>query len=404
MNTPQQPNDDLSRFERAHDTSFYGASSDFSTRPRFPEFAYQDLRAHEWEDLKRMDSQPPRDLAGSSGPLKRLLHGSLILKTSAPKKLPPSSAVSQGLKRSAYLAKTDRCEIREGANSLEQQQGMEMELLKRSIAKIFDKFRVRVLVKGVNREGALIESHYIQNYQPTQTLLGLLQEFQAENQIYSKMDPRKFLVRFFEDYETGQPLEPDLTCHMSMFQISGRSVVEIILDLEQAQKIKYGENQEYIARYYNEKGEIKSFLLPTATKNYRLTPSIEQIRRSRNIKQLMSVENFTIENEFGRIQYMQPVNLTGLDLSEIIEIKQNSIRIFNKTNNLLNNGETLNAPAIITYYRFGVSTIQNIDEVTDEQKRRFIRYVEEWVKKNNLFDLYTYKFGGDLQIMINKFY
>lgn len=73
-------------------------------------------------------------------------------------------------------------------------------------------------------------------------------------------------------------------------------------------------------------------------------------------------------NKFGEINFLQPVNLVGLNLSELIEIKQNSIKLYNKTNSMLNNGETLNSPAVLKFYKFGISTVKDINDITEEEK------------------------------------
>jgi len=95
-------------------------------------------------------------------------------------------------------------------------------------------------------------------------------------------------------------------------------------------------------------------LLPKDPKpGYKITPSMSEIARM-TTAQLKKVDGFIIENEHGRIEFLEPVDLTGVDLEDAVTIEPNAIEVYkdddlSKVKPLL--GQKLNHPAKATLFR-----------------------------------------------------
>lgn len=70
--------------------------------------------------------------------------------------------------------------------------------------------------------------------------------------------------------------------------------------------------------------QLKDHELPKAPQdNYTLSHTMQELL-AMSREQLASVRDFTIENQFGKIEFQQAVNLLGFDL-ETIRIEPNSV-------------------------------------------------------------------------------
>jgi len=68
--------------------------------------------------------------------------------------------------------------------------------------------------------------------------------------------------------------------------------------------------------------------LPKAPKaNYKITPDLATLYRMTEA-QLKAVEDFTIENEFGSIEFFGTTDLTGVDLGDIVTIEQGNCEVY----------------------------------------------------------------------------
>ena len=91
--------------------------------------------------------------------------------------------------------------------------------------------------------------------------------------------------------------------------------------------------------------------LPHFTKpGYKIEPNLQCIYRM-TLEELENVKNFTISNEFGKIVFNEPVDLTNINLDKIVEISPGNANIYFKSSNLSPNKKILNKKATITLYK-----------------------------------------------------
>ena len=60
---------------------------------------------------------------------------------------------------------------------------------------------------------------------------------------------------------------------------------------------------------------------------YFCIPSIKELQKL-SFSELMSVQSFVIENEFVKLEYLEPVNLWLADIDKIVSFKHNSIELY----------------------------------------------------------------------------
>ena len=66
-------------------------------------------------------------------------------------------------------------------------------------------------------------------------------------------------------------------------------------------------------------------LIPKLTKEgYKCIPSILELSRMTK-EELKKVEGFKIYNQYGEVEFKEPVNLLGLDLDKLVDIEKNMI-------------------------------------------------------------------------------
>ena len=71
------------------------------------------------------------------------------------------------------------------------------------------------------------------------------------------------------------------------------------------------------------------------------------------LRELMAVEDFTIYNEHGKIQFEGATDLTEVDLEKIVTIEKGSAEVYDDTDPTTVKppvGQKLNKPAIISLY------------------------------------------------------
>lgn len=93
------------------------------------------------------------------------------------------------------------------------------------------------------------------------------------------------------------------------------------------------------------------------------------------------MRHFTIENEHGKIEFMEPVNLFGENLAEIIDIRQNAIEIYKQRPPAP--GVGLNRPCILTFNNIG-NIMEKYPRMSDSQYQEFVDKLEEWMEKNRM--------------------
>jgi hypothetical protein len=65
------------------------------------------------------------------------------------------------------------------------------------------------------------------------------------------------------------------------------------------------------------------------------------------------VRNFTIENEHGKVQFLDTTNLVGLNLDKIVRVCHKMVEFYPDEDEKPRVGQGLNKQALITYYNFG---------------------------------------------------
>jgi len=69
-------------------------------------------------------------------------------------------------------------------------------------------------------------------------------------------------------------------------------------------------------------------LLPKAPKEgYQTSPSMEQLLKM-SVKELESVEKFTVFNEFGSVEWVGKTDVTRVDLKDIVTIEQSNAEVY----------------------------------------------------------------------------
>ena len=138
--------------------------------------------------------------------------------------------------------------------------------------------------------------------------------------------------------------------------------------------------------FYNQLASL--FQIPKLTKKgYKTNPPYYLFYRM-TFDELRNVENFSIENENGKIEFKSKVNLTYLNLDDIIDINPGEIIFYNK-NNLFypSPGLGLNKKSTIHLYNivYNQNEINNINTFNPLS----LEYQIEKLKKNRI-DNYEY--------------
>jgi hypothetical protein len=123
--------------------------------------------------------------------------------------------------------------------------------------------------------------------------------------------------------------------------------------------------------------------LPNLTKpGYNTNPDFIKICRM-TADQLKNVHNFEVSNEFGKIQWKEKVDLTGLNLDDIVEIKDSMITLYKGRTKLPPSGLGLNKP-----FRISMKIIPKNEEALDDFEETLKNYVR---KVNGIYEEYDYK-------------
>ena len=94
----------------------------------------------------------------------------------------------------------------------------------------------------------------------------------------------------------------------------------------------------------NENELIPNDLIPKLTrKGYKCIPSIKELSK-KTAEELKKMENFRIFNEFGEVEFKEPINLLGLDLDEQVTIEKN----------LIDTGDKLNYKSVFKLFNFKI--------------------------------------------------
>ena len=91
-------------------------------------------------------------------------------------------------------------------------------------------------------------------------------------------------------------------------------------------------------------------------KDLETSPSINTILNSRNYN-ILKIDNFSVFNEFGRIDFLSPVDLRDQDIERAISIKHKKIEVYpdafyREGLNKPRYGDKMNQNARLTFYNF----------------------------------------------------
>jgi hypothetical protein len=146
------------------------------------------------------------------------------------------------------------------------------------------------------------------------------------------------------------------------------------------------------SRFTSIKEESKENLYPIPSNKFEiLNPKIFEIYRM-NYNELKNVNNFAIKNEYSKIKYEAPLDLTGVNLNEIFLLEEKNVQIYPK-GNMPKSGKGFNKPAIITIYKmfdFDEEDVEIFKKEIEMKKGVFLKYdsikgyikfkVKEWIK------------------------
>lgn len=118
-----------------------------------------------------------------------------------------------------------------------------------------------------------------------------------------------------------------------------------------------------------------------------IEPSLLELSRLTE-EQLSQVPNFKVSNSYGKITFLKPVDLRGINLDDVIMIKHKKIEIYpsSKYDSIPAVGEGLNQPAILEYYQWPLpnkysmnfkSYAQSLKLMAKEMNAEFVNYSPE---------------------------
>lgn len=131
-------------------------------------------------------------------------------------------------------------------------------------------------------------------------------------------------------------------------------------------------NKSNIDQYF-----AKMSIVPFSSRpNYIFSPDLIDLCRMTDTE-LKNVDCFSVENEHGRIAFMDPVDLRHANFDKIITIEHKYIEVYGDEDEVPKpkKGEGLNCPAMITFFNFTKSEKQS--------KAVFITKLKRYAKKMN---------------------
>jgi hypothetical protein len=152
------------------------------------------------------------------------------------------------------------------------------------------------------------------------------------------------------------------------------------------------DNDENNQKNSNKIAEKDDNFMPQNPKNFKIKPDIEALKKM-DKNQIGSVKNFEIWNEFGKIKFLDPVDLTNINLDNI-SIEKGQIFI----DKLESDMKKLNRRAQLEMY--GVNDDEDIQ--SDKGLARLIRSLEERCKEIGATFLGFERNGNVLRFAVNK--
>ncbi|CAF1191403.1 unnamed protein product [Adineta steineri] len=130
--------------------------------------------------------------------------------------------------------------------------------------------------------------------------------------------------------------------------------------------------------------------LPILTReDYYMKPNLTELKSLFNDKNQCIVKQFTVGHEkYGSVTFYGQINLTGLNLDEIIEINHHEVIVYPDDNNKPSVGEELNRSARITLLGVYPTDRTTHEQITDIERIKAMNY-------DNYLRVITKKFDGE---------
>jgi hypothetical protein len=168
-----------------------------------------------------------------------------------------------------------------------------------------------------------------------------------------------------------------------------------------------------IEKYFIKYPHLKKFpkYVPVLTRNtYHTIPPMDKIQRMTK-NELLSVPGFSIENHFGKITFLEPVDLTFCNLDLSIRIKKKKLEMFPSENTQINQpipikGTKINKKAMVTFFDVFIQNSSIEDKkrkplYKEDQTVKSIREVNALLE-NNLKGVYLDQTNLDIMYNWNK--
>ena len=170
--------------------------------------------------------------------------------------------------------------------------------------------------------------------------------------------------------------------------ISGKiysKLTNISIELKNIEKRKDENNNEYYFINYSFTLRQYPILVPELDNdiNYIIKPTINELLDSNNKYDLKKIENFEISNKFGKIVFLEPIDLSGkVIINDIIKINDGDIDLSNSRVDKLKAKVFLN-------FDFGIKLegkfLENIKEFLKHKNSNFVKYENKVLEYNANF-------------------
>ena len=118
-------------------------------------------------------------------------------------------------------------------------------------------------------------------------------------------------------------------------------------------------------------------LVPSLPPGYFSSPSLTVLSLLTETE-LSEVHSFSVWSEFGKVTFLNPVDLRGMQLHQLIKIERRVVEIYPNDCDKPPLGEGLNVPARIEFYHFGLTC-----DISDTRAvERIRKRIQEWASKN----------------------
>ena len=174
--------------------------------------------------------------------------------------------------------------------------------------------------------------------------------------------------------ETNTVKESDLEDKDTLFIILKESISK--------SEVSYTSFKDSIVASAKKKTKKKSELAPVeklpilTNTEYKINPDLKAISRM-TLEELEQIDNFSISNKNGKIEFEETIDLTGVNLDQIVNILPGRVELY-KNNNisfLPQPGKGLNKKAVIHLY--------NISDNDDVESELSLQYLQEKTKEIN---------------------